>query len=105
MATENTERQSEWLLEVQQENAELRGMLDQMQSALDLVMIKHRSQVRVYVGAVTKKVSSLLASEKRLPLESDEAYVREKKRADFFEQEVVNLTGKIQEMAGVSCSL
>lgn len=54
------------------------------------------------VHPVTEKVASLLSSEKRLPLERDEAYVREKKRADFYEQEVVNLTGKIQEMAGVS---
>lgn len=45
VTAESSERQSEWLVELQQENAELRGLLDQMQNALDLVMLKHRSQV------------------------------------------------------------
>ena len=42
---DDTARQAEWLSEVQQENAELRGLIEEMQTTLDLIMVKHRQQV------------------------------------------------------------
>eukprot|EP00047_Mylnosiga_fluctuans_P006268 m.245938 g.245938 ORF g.245938 m.245938 type:complete len:200 (-) comp14854_c0_seq1:145-744(-) len=89
-AADESSRQAEWLSEVQQENAELRGLVDEMQAALDLIMVKHR-----------KQVSSLTEQQKNLPAEREEALQREKRRADLLEQEVVILTGRVQEMAGV----
>ena len=85
--SENT-RQAEWLSEVQQENVELRNLLDEMQGALDLIMIKHRNQVLnlPLKNLIEKKVASLVSQHQRTPIDRDEAYLREKTRADFFEQ-------------------
>ena len=43
-----------------------------------------------------------MAQQTMAPRDMEEAYEREKKRSEQLEYEVVSLTGKIQEMAGVS---
>eukprot|EP00051_Salpingoeca_urceolata_P027807 m.483379 g.483379 ORF g.483379 m.483379 type:complete len:205 (+) comp22912_c0_seq1:125-739(+) len=82
-----------WLRDMQEENQELRSAVGEMRSALDLIMKKHRSQVHALVETKTT------AEE-----QGDKRAEEERLRASRLEEEVVAMTGQLEEMTRVMCA-
>jgi len=81
---------TQWARDVQGENGQLRAVLEEFQSAMDLIMSKHRSQVR-----------DLLRDQEATERTVDLKVAQEKEKVVVLEDEVVRLTAKIQEMQAV----
>eukprot|EP00039_Didymoeca_costata_P019354 m.337204 g.337204 ORF g.337204 m.337204 type:complete len:200 (+) comp18074_c0_seq1:92-691(+) len=81
---------AQWAKDVQSENGQLRAVLEEFLSTMDLLMDKHRGQV-----------SSLIRRQEELQKEAEEKIDHERDRAKQFEAEVVQLTSKLLEMQGV----
>eukprot|EP00729_Bicosta_minor_P019356 gene19356-18953_t len=81
---------AQWAKDVQQENGQLRAVLEEFQSAMDLIMNTHRSQTSKWMTRLSK-----------LELETDERVFRERQRSDRLEKELVKVNGQLQEMQAV----
>eukprot|EP00053_Salpingoeca_punica_P011925 m.106334 g.106334 ORF g.106334 m.106334 type:complete len:227 (-) comp15815_c3_seq1:1131-1811(-) len=84
---------SEWVMDLQEENNELRAVLDEVQSTLDLIMHKHRNQVEAFI-----QVQKAATEEARRAIE------RDNERSLELETEIVRLKEKIDEMTTVMCA-
>ena len=77
---------------LQEENTQLRETLGRYSSAVDLIMTKHRSQI-------SDLVKCLAGAQKH----EDDAVLRERRRSEALETEVVNLTGQLERAQHIMC--
>ncbi|EDQ89777.1 uncharacterized protein MONBRDRAFT_7689 [Monosiga brevicollis MX1] len=88
-----SEEQEGWLTDMAKENYELHAMVDELLSALHVLMQKHRQQV-----------SALRTRNQETVEDAQRQIEAERQRSRRLELEVVQLTSKIEEMEKVMCA-